>query len=84
MSDFRLQVDVRPVIERIRQISRVQPAQAWWRFGRQVLQVHRAHRRRQGYAVPGSHARRFTLARHQEDRQHGLYERHVRQIFWKI
>lgn len=58
------------------QVPRVQPTQARRRLRGQVLQVHGAHRGREGHALPGAHARRPALARYHQDRQNGQHERH--------
>jgi hypothetical protein len=40
----------------------LQPSQAWWRLSRQVFPRDRVDCGREGYALPGSHARRIALA----------------------
>lgn len=52
----------------------VQRSETWRRSCVRLLQAHREHRRRQGYALPGFDARHPSLARHHQNRQDAQHE----------
>ena len=61
-------------VSAINQISRSQPPQTRRRLRRPVLQIDRAHCRREGHAVPGADAGRHSLVENRKGRSDGFDE----------